>query len=94
MNDPAEADLPERLQNALGRPPTHAVVDRHFDAVVGFLARRVGPDIAQDLAQETFTAQAHATTPSELDPELFAGLTSLARRDRDALLLHVWGELS
>ena len=32
----------------------HAVVDRHFDAVAAFLARRVGPDVAQDLAQETF----------------------------------------
>jgi RNA polymerase sigma-70 factor (ECF subfamily) len=142
-----EADAPASPDAVdLAGPPQrfHAVVDRHFDAVVGFLARRVGPDIAQDLAQETFvtafrrrerfdarfggsarpwllgiasravaghrreerrqlelfrraaaqTAPAHATTPSELDPELFAGLTSLARRDRDALLLHVWGELS
>src|SRR3954467_3604486 len=32
----------------------HAVVDRHFDAVAAFLTRRVGPDVAQDLAQETF----------------------------------------
>ena len=30
------------------------MVDRHFDAVAAFLARRVGPDVAQDLAQETF----------------------------------------
>jgi len=34
-------------------------------------------------------------TPTEgLDPDLYAGLTDLARRDRDALLLHAWGELS
>src|SRR3954469_25526812 len=32
----------------------HAVVDRHFDAVAAFLARRVGPDTAEDLAQEVF----------------------------------------
>src|SRR4051794_41554713 len=32
----------------------HAVVDRHFDAVAGYLARRVGPDTAEDLAQEVF----------------------------------------
>ena len=32
--------------------------------------------------------------PAPLDPDLFEGLTALARRDRDALLLHVWGELS
>src|SRR5688500_12585965 len=40
----------------LAGPPQrfHAVVDRHFDAVAAFLARRVGPDTAQDLAQEVF----------------------------------------
>src|SRR3954447_7489577 len=32
----------------------HAVVDRHFDAVAAYLARRVGPDTAEDLAQEVF----------------------------------------
>jgi RNA polymerase sigma-70 factor (ECF subfamily) len=142
-----EADAPASADAVdLAGPPQrfHAVVDRHFDAVVGFLARRVGPDIAQDLAQETFvtafrrrerfdskyggsarpwllgiatkavsghrreerrqlelcrraaayTAAADVTAPNELDPDLFAGLTALARRDRDALLLHVWGELS
>ena len=121
----------------------HAVVDRHFEAVAAFLARRVGADIAQDLAQETFVtafrrrerfdarygsarpwllgiaskaiashrreerrqlelhrraaAQPSAPHPDlspQLDPRLFDGLTALARRDRDALLLHVWGELT
>ena len=123
----------------------HAVVDRHFDAIAAFLARRVGPAAAQDLAQETFIAafrararfdarflsarpwllgiatravashrreerrqlelyrRAVAATPplgpaethaAPLDPALFAGLRALPRRDRDALLLHVWGELS
>jgi len=128
----------------LAGPPQrfHAVVDRHFDAIAGFLARRVGPDAAQDLAQEVFVtafrkrrkfdasygsarpwlfgiaSKAVAShrrderrqlellqralalpeptvTPTEgLDPDLYAGLTDLARRDRDALLLHAWGELS
>lgn len=27
----------------------------HFDAIYGYLARRVGPDLARDLASETFT---------------------------------------
>jgi DNA-directed RNA polymerase specialized sigma24 family protein len=38
----------------LSGPPQrfHAVVDRHHDAVAAFLARRVGPDVAQDLTQE------------------------------------------
>ena len=127
------ADLPDRF---------HAVVDRHFDAVAAFIARRVGPDIAEDLAQETFVTafrkrhrfdpafdsarpwllgiatrtiaghrraerrqlelyrraavapEPHAAPPAPLDPDLFDGLKALARRDRDALLLHVWGELS
>jgi RNA polymerase sigma-70 factor (ECF subfamily) len=127
------ADLPDRF---------HAVVDRHFDAVAAFIARRVGPDIAEDLAQETFVTAfrrrhrfdarfesarpwllgianktiaghrraerrqlelyrraaavppPHADAPAALDPDLFDGLKALARRDRDALLLHVWGELS
>src|SRR5262245_15409597 len=40
----------------LAGPPQrfHAVVDRHFDAVARYLARRVGPDTAEDLAQEVF----------------------------------------
>src|SRR3954451_2604566 len=120
----------------------HAVVDRHFDAVAAYLARRVGPDTAEDLAQEVFVtafrkrhrfdasfASARpwllgiankaiaghrraekrqlelyrrvATEPErrevvrpDFDPDLFAGLTALNRCDRDALLLHVWGDLA
>ena len=126
-----------------GPPPRfHAVVDRHFDAVAAFLARRVGPDVAEDLAQEVFVTAfrkrakfdsryesarpwllgiatravarhrraerrqlalyqrvASAPGPTEhvrrdFDPDLLAGLTALARRDRDAFLLHVWGDLA
>jgi RNA polymerase sigma-70 factor (ECF subfamily) len=29
--------------------------EEHFDAIYGYLARRVGPDLAHDLAAETFT---------------------------------------
>jgi DNA-directed RNA polymerase specialized sigma24 family protein len=29
--------------------------ERHFDAVYGYLARRVGPELGRDLASETFT---------------------------------------
>jgi RNA polymerase sigma-70 factor (ECF subfamily) len=29
--------------------------ERHFDAIYGYLARRVGPDLGRDLASETFT---------------------------------------
>jgi RNA polymerase sigma factor (sigma-70 family) len=120
----------------------HAVVDRHFDAVAAYLARRVGPDTAEDLAQEVFVTafrkrhrfdasfasarpwllgiankaiaghrraeqrqlelyrrvatepERRETVRADFDPDLFAGLTALNRRDRDALLLHVWGELA
>ena len=126
-----------------GPPPRfHAVVDRHFDAVAAYLARRVGPDTAEDLAQEVFVTafrkrhrfdasfgsarpwllgiankaiaghrraerrqlelyrrivaepEPRAETRDDFDPDLHAGLAALKRRDRDALLLHVWGELS
>lgn len=32
------------------------LVDAHYDAVYRFCARRVGPELAQDLAQETFVS--------------------------------------
>src|SRR5205823_1209515 len=32
-----------------------ALFEDHFDAIYGYLARRVGPDLARDLAAETFT---------------------------------------
>ena len=134
VNDPADlAGPPQRF---------HAVVDRHFHAVAAFLARRVGPDTAQDLAQEVFVTafrkrakfdptygsarpwlfgiankavashrreerrqlellqravalpEPVVTRADGLDPHLYAGLTALNRRDRDALLLHAWGELN
>ena len=31
------------------------IFDRHYDAVFGFLARRYGPSVAEELASETFT---------------------------------------
>lgn len=31
------------------------IFDRHYDAIHRYLARRVGPDLADDLAAETFT---------------------------------------
>jgi len=32
-----------------------ALFEEHFDAIYGYLARRVGPDLSRDLAAETFT---------------------------------------
>ena len=142
---PPASDVADIAASLAAPQRFHAVVDRHFDAIAAFLSRRVGPDVAEDLAQETFIAAfrararfdarfgsarpwllgiatraiashrreerrqlelyrraAGATAPggaaddgrAPLDPALFAGLRALPRRDRDALLLHVWGELS
>jgi RNA polymerase sigma factor (sigma-70 family) len=59
----------------------------HFDAVYGYLARRVGPELARDLAAETFT-QAFAGR-SRFDPRrgeprawLFGIAQNLLRRNR------------
>jgi RNA polymerase sigma factor (sigma-70 family) len=40
----------------MDREPTDfaAVFDRHFDAVFGYLQRRIGRDLAEELAAETF----------------------------------------
>ncbi|MDW5596172.1 RNA polymerase sigma factor [Conexibacter stalactiti] len=121
------------------------VFERRFDAVHGYLRRRVGRDLADELAAETFTrafahrrrfvashdsalpwllgiasnliaeqrraeqrrlaalaraagAQSAAAQASpgdgQLDGRLAEALATLPARDRDALLLLAWGELS
>ena len=60
------------------------VFDRHFDAVHRYLARRVGPDLADDLAAETFTQAFDArlrfdTTHPNARPWLFGIATNLLR---------------
>src|SRR3712207_2789002 len=52
--DAAPVSSPDAADLAGSPQRFHAVVDRHFDAVAAFLARRVGPETAQDLAQEVF----------------------------------------
>jgi RNA polymerase sigma factor (sigma-70 family) len=43
------------IVESLADPTRFAVIfDRHYDAVYGFVARRVGPALAADLAAETF----------------------------------------
>jgi RNA polymerase sigma-70 factor (ECF subfamily) len=44
-----------------------ALFEDHFDAIYGYLARRVGPELARDLAAETFT-RAYAGR-KRFDPE-------------------------
>ena len=61
-----------------------AVFDRHYDAVHRYLARRVGSDLADDLAAETFTTAFDArrrydTTRPDARPWLFGIATNLLR---------------
>jgi RNA polymerase sigma-70 factor (ECF subfamily) len=64
-----------------------AVFDRHFDTIHRYLARRVGPDVADDLASETFTTafrlrDRYDLTRSDARPWLFGIATNLVRHHR------------
>ncbi len=49
---PSDADA---IAESLGDPAAFVVVfDRHFDAIRRYVARRLGVDLAADLAAETF----------------------------------------
>ncbi len=68
-----------------------AIFDRHFDAVHGYLQRRIGPDLADELSAETFLvafdkrARYDASRP-DARPWLFGIATNLLRRHhRDEL---------
>jgi RNA polymerase sigma-70 factor (ECF subfamily) len=57
----------------------------HFDAVYGYLARRVGPDLGRDLAAETFTRafaarKRYDAARGEIRPWLFGIANNLLRR--------------
>ena len=64
-----------------------AVLDRHYDAVHRYLARRVGSDLADDLAAETFTTafdvrRRYDTAHPDARPWLFGIATNLLRHHR------------
>ena len=80
-----------------------AVFDRHYEAVHRYLARRMGPDLADDLAAETFTTAfdvrcRYDTAHPDALPWLFGIATNLvlmrlSAGERDVLLLFAWGDL-
>jgi RNA polymerase sigma-70 factor (ECF subfamily) len=130
------------IRRSLREPRAFApVFDRHFDSVHRYVQRRVGRDLADDLAAETFAcafdrrrdydlrypdarawllgiatnvvrrhwrterrrldalARSAASPPVEDTREadrgeLFTALRRLARRDREAVLLYAWADLS
>lgn len=66
-----------------------AVFDRHFDFVHRYLGRRVGPDIADDLASETFTTAFRVRARFDLvhidaRPWLLGIATNIVRHHRRA----------
>jgi RNA polymerase sigma factor (sigma-70 family) len=62
-----------------------AVFDRHYGAVHGFAGRRAGPDLADEIAAETFTRafdrrRTYDTTYPDARPWLLAIASNLLRR--------------
>ena len=62
-----------------------AIFDRHFDAVHAYLQRRVGPDLADELAAQTFLVAfdkraGYDPTQPDARPWLFGIATNLLRR--------------
>jgi RNA polymerase sigma factor (sigma-70 family) len=131
----------QAIRASLDDPEVFATLfDRHFDAIHGYAQRRVGPDLADEVAAETFTrafdhrrrydgaredarpwllgiaanllrrhwrterrrldAYARAAPSgavelsSSLRADLAAALKKLPRREREALLLLAWADLS
>jgi RNA polymerase sigma-70 factor (ECF subfamily) len=60
------------------------IFDRHFDLIFGYLQRRIGPDLAEELAAETFlvafSGRERYDSGSAARPWLFGIATNLLRR--------------
>ena len=89
------------IARSLCRPQAFATIfDRHYDAVHRYLARRAGPDRADDLAAATFATafERRATFRDHLEarPWLFGIATNLLRNDWRAQqrALHAVDELA
>jgi len=64
-----------------------AIFDRHFDAIYGYLQRRIGPDLAEELASQTFLVAFNQRARYDLSfsnarPWLFGIASNLLRRQR------------
>jgi RNA polymerase sigma-70 factor (ECF subfamily) len=84
MSTGTDEQLAQQLQNG-DRAALAALVERHYDPLLGYLYRLARGDrpLAQDLAQETFLHAlrgiAHYTYPRPFKPWLYAIATNLAR---------------
>lgn len=87
--EPAVADA-ALIAESLRIPERFALVfDRHGGAIHGYVARRLGPDVADDLAAETFLLafqrrDGYDTTCPDARPWLYGIATNLIARRRQA----------
>jgi RNA polymerase sigma-70 factor (ECF subfamily) len=76
----------QAITASLADPEVFAVLfDRHFDAVHGYAQRRVGPDLADEVAAETFTRafdrrRRYDATREDARPWLLGIAANLLRR--------------
>jgi RNA polymerase sigma-70 factor (ECF subfamily) len=78
----------EAIAGSLATPARFgAIFDRHFDAIHGYLQRQVGPDLADELAAQTFLVgfdkrDRYDVSRPSARPWLFGIATNLLRRHR------------
>lgn len=82
--EPALSDV-HCLARSLQEPRAFELIfDRHFDAIYGYLHRRVGRDLAEELASETFTLaferRSSCRATGSVLPWLYGIATNLASR--------------
>lgn len=76
------------IADAIENPASFAMIfDRHFDAIHGYLQRRVGRDLADEISAQTFLVAfdrrgRYDTARPDARPWLFGIATNLLRRDR------------
>lgn len=73
------------LARSLQEPAAFELIfDRHFEAIYGYLHRRVGRDLAEELAAETFTVaferRSSCRASGSVLPWLYGIATNLASR--------------
>ncbi len=83
--DPQAPDSELIAASAAAPPEFAAIFDRHFDAVHAYLQRRIGPDLAEELAAETFLVAFDGRARFDSDrgearPWLLGIATNLMRR--------------
>ena len=67
------------IVDSIDDPASFAVIfDRHFDAIHGYLQRRIGPDLAEELASQTSSSPSTSALVITLIPEREAVAVGIA----------------